>query len=169
MAAGDAMASCAGQGAEVILSHEATLHEARNVGALRAATRWLIFLDADDTLAPGYVDALMAAKGDLRAPAVSWVTAHDATVPRCLDDRDIETMNPCVIGTAIERHRFLEVGGFGDWRAWEDWALFLRASRRGASIVHVPGAVYRATIRPGGRNQRVRNGAKLHAEIRAAA
>lgn len=169
MAAGDAMTSCVDQGVDVILSHEGTLAEARNRGAARARTEWLIFLDADDRLAPGYVSALMAAEGDLRAPAVSWVTEHDATPPRCLDDRNIEHLNPCVVGTAIRAQMFRDCGGFEEWPAWEDWALFLRAHRRGASIVHVPDAIYLATVRPGSRNQSVRDARRLHAQIKAAA
>ncbi len=164
-----ALPSALGQASEIVHTHAETLHEARNRGADKATGERLIFLDADDELAPGYVDAILAASGDLRAPAVSWVTDHSATAPRTLADRKIETMNPCVIGTAIRRELFLDLGGFKDWPAYEDWCLYLRATRSGAVIEHVPDAVYRAWVTPHSRNQSVRNPRQLMSRIRAAA
>lgn len=154
---------------EIVTEHGASLHEARNRAAERARGEWLVFLDADDELADGYAAAILAASGDLRAPAVSWV-APDGTAspPTLLDDRHIERMNSCVIGTGIRRSMFLDIGGFGSWPAWEDWALFLRAYRSGATIEHVPAAVYRAHVRPGSRNQTVANPHRLARQIRAA-
>lgn len=164
-----ALPSALGQASEIVHTHAETLHEARNRGAEKATGERLVFLDADDELAPGYVDAILAASGDLRAPAVSWVTDHSATAPRTLADRNIETMNPCVIGTAIRRELFLDLGGFKDWPAWEDYCLFLRATRAGAVIEHVPDAIYRAWVTPKSRNQCVRNPRQLMAQIKAAA
>ena len=164
-----ALPSALDQASEIVHTHAETLYEARNRGADKATGERLIFLDADDELAPGYVDAILAASGDLRAPAVSWVTDHSATSPRTLADRNIETMNPCVIGTAIRRELFLDLGGFRDWPAYEDWCLYLRATRSGAVIEHVPDAVYRAWVTPHSRNQSVRNPRQLMAQIKAAA
>jgi glycosyltransferase involved in cell wall biosynthesis len=164
-----ALPSALGQASEIVHTHAETLYEARNRGADKATGEWLVMLDADDELAPGYVDAILAASGDLRAPAVSWVTDHSATAPRTLADRNIETMNPCVIGTAIRRELFLDLGGFKDWPAYEDWCLYLRATRSGAVIEHVPDAVYRAWVTPHSRNQTVRNPRQLMAQIKAAA
>lgn len=166
-----ALPSALAQGCPVIIQHDpdAQLHEVRNRAAAQATSEWLVFLDADDELAPGYVEALGAASGDLRAPAVSWVTEHHATDPVTLADRDIERLNPCVIGTAIRRDLFTQVGGFADWPAWEDYALFLKAHRAGASLTHVPDAVYRVWMRPGSRNQTVEHPRRLLAQIQAAA
>lgn len=164
-----ALPSALGQASEIVHTHAETLHEARNRGAEKATGEWLVMLDADDELAPGYVDAILAASGDLRAPAVSWVTDHSATAPRTLADRNIETMNPCVIGTAIRRELFLDLGGFRDWPAYEDWCLYLRATRSGAVIEHVADAVYRAWVTPHSRNQSVKNPRQLMAAIKAAA
>ena len=60
-----------------------TLAEARNKGAEAATGDWLCFLDADDSLAPGYLEAMRAAlpSGDgrwLLAPAVSFVGRRGA-------------------------------------------------------------------------------------------
>ena len=43
---------------EVIRYHGKTLADARNTAARRATTEWLCFLDADDSLAPGYMEAM---------------------------------------------------------------------------------------------------------------
>jgi len=162
-----ALPSALGQCSEIVHTHAETLQDSRNRGAEKATGEWLVMLDADDELAPGYVDAILAASGDLRAPAVSWVTDHSATAPRTLADRNIETMNPCVIGTAIRRELFMDLGGFWDEPAYEDFSLFRRAWLAGAVIEHVPDAVYRAWVRPGSRNQSVRNPARLIRDIQS--
>lgn len=162
-----AIPSAQRQSVPVVAVHGRTLAAARTACAQQATTEWLIHLDADDTLTGGYVDAMSEATGDLRAPAL--VEVHGTTErPVDLTGRDIEQMNPCCIGTAIRRDMVLDIG-WSDWPAWEDWALFLTAARRGAVIEHVPGAVYRATVSAGSRNRRVPNPLQLHAAIRAAA
>lgn len=145
----------------VVMTHGETLAAARNAAAAQADTEWLIHLDADDQLAPGYIAAVAAVDGDLRVPRLFL---GDAEVD--LTSRDIEQMNPCPVGTAIRKEMLLDCGGWPTHRAWEDWALFLRAARRGASIVHT-GAVYRAGYDPAGRNSTVWGPRQLHEEIRA--
>ena len=145
----------------VVMVHGETLAAARNAAAAQADTEWLIFLDADDQLAPGYITAMAAADGDLRVPRL---LLGDAEVD--LTGRDIEQTNPCPVGTAIRKEMLLDCGGWPDFDAWEDWALFLRAHRRGAAIVHTD-AVYRAAHEQTGRNSTVRQPRRLHREIRA--
>lgn len=148
-----AIPSAERQGRRVIVSYSDTLAQARNLGAAKADTEWLIFLDADDELKLGYVDALMAGDGDLRAPAVQWITNESASEPETLHTRDIENMNPCVIGTAIRKSMFEQVGGFQEWEIYEDYALFLKAYRQGAQIVHHPQAVYKVYDTTNSRNK----------------
>ena len=162
------------QGAATAAAHEAihvhgdTLAAARNTGAEWATREWLVFLDADDELSEGYCDAILAADGDLRAPALHLIYPDRVVIPD-LAKRDIERTNPCCIGTAIRRDLFLAIGGFPELDGWEDWAVYLRAVRRGAHLVHVPDAIYRATVRPGSRNQSVPDPSSLYAHIRATA
>lgn len=148
--------------------HGKTLAAARNTGARLAATEWLVYLDADDSLDPGYVEAILAADGDLRAPALHLIYPDKVVVPD-LEGRDIERTNPCCIGTAIRRDLFLAIGGFPELDGWEDWAVYLRAVRRGATLTHVPDAIYLATVRPGSRNQTVPDPGELYRHIRATA
>lgn len=159
-------------GASTAAAHDAVhvhgpdLATARNQAAQRATTEWLIYVDADDWLEPGYVDAMAEAYGDLRAPGLQ-LHYPDRTTVVDLTARDIERTNPCPIGTAIRRSMLLDCGGFPTFPAWEDWGLFLRAHRRGATITHVPGAVYHARMRPGSRNQSVADASRLYRDIRA--
>lgn len=162
-----ALPSTQGQGAEVLTMHGDTLASARNLGASLAEGEWLVFLDADDELEPGYIEALSNATGQLRAPAVRYVYQNGyADPPQTFGNRDMLTMNQCVIGTAIPKDLFTAIGGFWEERAWEDWSLFRRAYLTGASITHNPQAVYRANVAPLGRNNTVHNPHELHEQIR---
>ena len=152
--------------AELVLQHGPTLHQARNEGAARTSSEWLCFLDADDQLDPGFLPGLLGAAGDLRAPAVRYVVAGAPDpAPLVLAGRNISTVNPCVIGTLIRRELFEEAGRFWPERAWEDWSLFRRAWLLGATIEHVPSAVYRVTVNPAGRNSTFDRPHTLHREI----
>jgi hypothetical protein len=125
---------------------------------------FICFLDADDTLGPGYLGAMEAAyehERQLLTPAL----AINGQV-RCLDDRDIiNGLNPCPIGTLIHRDLFEAAGRFHDEPAWEDFALFQRAVLIGAEIKFVPDAVYVAGRNPRGRNSTVRNPKQLRRQI----
>lgn len=162
-------AAAAGAG-EIIAAHGLALHEARNNGAAEATGEWLCFLDADDELEAGYLDAMAAASGDLRAPAVRLVVdsdnpREDLPAPVTFEHRDMRTLNPCAIGTLLRRTLFDDVGGFWSERAWEDWSLFRRCWLRGATIVHVPDAVYRYHVNPAGRNSTIDRPRDLRREI----
>lgn len=162
-----ALPSALDQGCQVIVEHGETLAGARNHGAAQAGGDWLVFLDADDQLEPGYVDSILDGSGDLR---VSPLVEVDGGARRRIDlsVRDIECLNPCHVGTAIRRDMFDACGGFPDFPAWEDWALFLRAHRRGATIEHLPAdrPAYVATIRPDRRNTNHDADHRLHRRIR---
>jgi glycosyltransferase involved in cell wall biosynthesis len=170
---------------EVVVEHhpEATLAEARNRVLASADCDYVVYCDADDELEPGYVDALRAAfhyrnlwrSGDVRmnptlfAPAVRYVRdggSSEATAAIPNAGRWPE-LNTAVIGTAVPRRLLLEVGGFEDWRAYEDYAVWLKCVATGARLVHIEDAVYRAHVSPNGRNL-VRDGKALRDEIVAA-
>jgi glycosyltransferase involved in cell wall biosynthesis len=150
----------------------ATLSEVRNAAAAEAETEWLCFLDADDELDFGYVDAMKRhAAGDcLLAPAVKYIDPRRATAPAGLPNEpgDMRNINRCVIGTLIRRITFWEQGGFSEWPCYEDWDLFLGAHLCGVPIVYVPDAVYKAHVSPGGRNLPDRHTAqRVYRKIRA--
>lgn len=159
---------------EIVRVHGDSLAEARNTGAMNASSEWLCFLDAGDVLEPRYLDVLATpavdTAGDLRAPRLRLVPpgiVPESVIPLDLRGRDMDTINPCCIGTLVRRSMFLDVGGFWPERAWEDWSLFRRCWLLGATIVHHGDAVYRAHVNPTGRNSTVDRPAELHQQIRS--
>lgn len=156
----------------VVVVHDSdseSLAYVRNEAARLAETDWIIFLDGDDRLAPGFIAAMLTAldehgSGHMYVPAVQYVRGsnqrarpprfprtpghhHDECDERCLVDG-----NWLVIGTMIEREAFLHVGGFEEWPIYEDWALFARLAQLGLTTVRVPDAAYMAYRERGSRN-----------------
>lgn len=170
--------SCAGQ-APVIQVHGKTLAHARNAAVLACDSEWIVTLDADDELEPGYVEALSGSSADLRAPSVRYVKEGRSQAPyvprvaghkhectgECLVDG-----NWCVVGTMIRRDLLLEVGGWREFDCYEDWDLVLRCWQAGASVEAIPEAVYRAHVRRDSRNRAPSMEEKnaVHREIAAA-
>lgn len=151
---------------ELVVIHGEALHQARNDGAAQTSAEWLLFLDADDELEPGYLDAMRASSGDLRAPHVRYVhPSRPVPAPLDLSGRDMANLNPCAIGTLVRREMFYDAGQFWRERAWEDWSLFRRCWLLGATIEHVPGAVYRVNENPDGRNSTIDRPHALHRDI----
>lgn len=162
LAATRAVPSAAAQ-APVVQVHGATLHDARNSGLDQVATEWVCFLDADDELEPGYLDAMARATGDLRAPAVRYVRdgrrPARAALPRVAGHRHdcdadcLEWGNWLVVGTLVRADLVRSVGGWRDFPWSEDFDLWARCWKAGAMIKAVPRAVYRAHVRAGSRNR----------------
>lgn len=143
----------AGTQAPTLRAHGDTLAVARNWGASQADTEWLVFLDADDELAPGYIDAIGTGSADLRAPSVRYCfDGGEPDPPVSFADRKMSHLNPCVIGTAVRRDQFLRVGGFFEEPVYEDWSLWLRCVKDGATLEHIDDAHYVAHHNPDGRN-----------------
>lgn len=173
-----AVPSAAAQGPdELIVVHDQAggLARVRNRGARRARSTHLVFLDADDELAPGYLEAMRRAMVVLVSPPLEdsadrprWRPRPSLLVPRVqrvaedgterapeFPNRQapMDELNHCVIGTAVPRLLFFAAGGFrADLPIYEDWALFLACERAGGRLVDVHGAIYRAHERPGSRN-----------------
>lgn len=157
-----AYASVAAQAGEVLVEHQSdgTLASARNTAAERASGTHLIFLDADDQLAPGYVDAMrralpLAVGPSLFVPQVQYVgrAGRAQAQPFFYPEVDHRKGNWMVIGTMVPRDVFLKVGGFDErWPIYEDWCLLARLIDAGCKPVKVPEAVYLAQRTPGSRN-----------------
>ena len=146
------------------------------------SAEFICFLDADDRLEPGYlaamseaIDERMEAPGPISATWALYYPAvqYDAQAPRILTPkrpgahvRDaILDGNWMVIGTAIHRNLFWRAGSFGPERAWEDWALWMRAIMVGAHTCAVPSAIYQATTNANGRNRNIDRPKELFEEI----
>lgn len=155
--------STIGQGAEVIVYHDpnGTVASSRNQAAQQAHGDWLVFLDADDQLGEGYIEAMQrAADGPaLYLPQTSFASYsanNRAYPPRFMPDCSLRDGNPMIIGTMLPREMFLEVGGFTENVAlYEDWMLFAQLWKQGAPVVKVPDATYVAYMRRRSRNRSV--------------
>lgn len=176
-----AYASALEQNVPVVVVHGLTLAGARNAGLGQAETELVVFLDADDELAPGYVDTLAAGTADLRVPSVQYVQpggrrrrpyvpnvaghTHDCTA-ECLPQG-----NYAVIGSMLRAEQLRAVGGFRDEECYEDWSAWLRMYRAGATVETIPDATYIAWVRRDSRNRGLAMETKnrVHREIVAAA
>ena len=139
---------------QIVTRHELTGTRATslNNAAMEAECDWLLFLDADDEFAPGYVGAMRRAleqqtdgNQTLFTPAVQQIRKGRPGDP-IFFDRGISLRddNWLVIGTMIHRDLFRRVGGFDEYpHGFEDWALWSKCYRVGATVVKVPDAVYR--------------------------
>ena len=158
---------------QVITLHQehGTLAQARNSAAEMATGDWLCFLDADDRLGVGYIDAMRLACDNHRdddamhgrfdqdyllVPAMQFVIPHTG---ECVGTPEIPAwgqplieVNCACIGTLVPTSLFREVGGFREHPLYEDWDLWLRCVKAGAALIPVRDAVYCARGGPGGRN-----------------
>lgn len=147
-----------------------SLAEARNRLAELAVGDWLLYVDADDELEPGYIDAMAqteARYGGLRnkpdgprpliAPLLRRVHGDNLTSAFAAypNKGRWPQLNECVIGTLVHRDLFEEVGGFRDHTddgteiaMYEDWDLWLRCWDAGAVICYSD-AVYREHVSTG--------------------
>lgn len=143
------------QGAhEIIVGHDTdlTIGPVRNALARKATGDWLCFLDADDELAPGYLDAMAQVGGEnvLLTPAVRKVNKGKwASPPTFYPEVPLWQANWLVVGTLLRRDLFERVGGFNDEpHGFEDWTLWAKCWKAGARPVRVPKAVYIQHINP---------------------
>jgi GT2 family glycosyltransferase len=152
-----ALPSAQAQGCDVLIGHDpdGTRAEVRNALSAKAAGDWIITLDADDELAPGYVTAMgkvLYPKTHLLTPMVQYVKRGRAQRPEFMPEIPLEQGNWMVVGTAVPRGLFLEIGGWrtftgsGVLNQWDDWDLWIRCVKAGAGIVKVPDAVYVAHV-----------------------
>jgi glycosyltransferase involved in cell wall biosynthesis len=167
-----AIPSAEAQGVPVVHRHASTLAAARNEALEAAETDWVIFLDADDELAPGYVDAMDCGDADIRGPMAVYLRGgrrERLWQPRVAGHRHdchagcLPEGNWLLIGSAARTDLLREVGGWRDFEWSEDWDTWLRCYKAGATFELVRGALYRAHVRPDSRNRGATREAKLAA------
>ena len=150
--------------ARVIHVHGETLHDARNAALEGVRTPYVVHLDADDELSPGYVAQMTEGVADIRAPAVQYIRFGRPRAPyvpkvaghshecdaECIRSGD---GNWIVVGACVRTDLVLRAGGWQDWPVYEDFDLWLRLIRAGASVEAIPAARYIAHVRLDSRNR----------------
>lgn len=140
---------------------------ARNAGLANATGEWIVFLDADDTLAPTHLARMLramreACKGHAeddillhcgwrrRREGRLWWSPYPA---RWIDNPFTATTRGCpfaIHSAMTRRSTILAAGGFDPaLRIAEDWDLWQRIARRGARFVPVSGLWADVHVRAG--------------------
>src|SRR3954451_6868434 len=129
---------------EVVRQENAGVVAARNAGLARSRTRYVLFLDADDRLAPG---ALAVMRRALESDAEAGFSyGHHRyfgawnTIVRFPPYDPLRLLDRHLIGlTALARREVLdETGGFDPaFEAFEDWELWVNALAHGHRGVRV--------------------------------
>lgn len=167
-----AIPSAEAQGVPVVHRHAPTLARARNEALALADTEWVVFLDADDELAAGYIEALAGGTADVRGTIAEYIgpgSSRRRWQPRVAGHRHdcsadcLPEGNWLLIGSTVRADLLREVGGFREFEWSEDWDAWLRCYKAGASFELIPDAVYRAHVRPDSRNRGATGAAKLAA------
>jgi glycosyltransferase involved in cell wall biosynthesis len=136
---------------EIIILHDpnGTAASCRNQAIEKAGGEFIICVDADDELEPGYVEAMMRSQGDLRYPSVLMIPGEG--FPIVLPRKHLLLGNYMVIGTGFRKSLWEQVGGFTEHETWEDWFLFMQMTYVGAVPVLCKDAVYRVHKHAGSR------------------
>ncbi len=146
----------------VITQANAGVSVARNAGIAEASHDWLLFLDADDTIAPEHLERMtgaLARDDSLDAVACGWCSVTPHGYRTCLSIPKIEgdlfeelaidwqfAIHACIVRKALA----LEVGGFQPGLATsEDWDFWQKVARTGARFGKVPELLAFYHMRPG--------------------
>jgi hypothetical protein len=132
------------------------LPAARNAGIARARGRYILTLDADDRLRPGFVEpalALLEAEPDVGVVYGDRLTFGLRSGVVEVPDFDLDRLlcGNFIAACALFRKAAWEsCGGYdGELPAWEDWELWIALAERGWRFRHLPVLSFDHRLRPG--------------------
>ncbi|HEV7766870.1 MAG TPA: glycosyltransferase [Thermoanaerobaculia bacterium] len=148
-------------GHRVIEQPHSGLSAARNFGIATSIGDYLLPLDADNRLLPGFTAEAIAALDADPAAGVVYGDRHefgarsgDVVVPE-LDLPRMLWSNYIDACAVMRRSVWNDVGGFDvAFTDWEDWDFWLGAAKRGWRFVHLPRLTFEYRIRPDSLQQR---------------
>ncbi|MBV8517690.1 MAG: glycosyltransferase [Acidobacteria bacterium] len=148
-------------GHRVIEQPHSGLSAARNRGISASTADYVLPLDADNRVLPGFVDDAIALLDADPAAGVVYgdrrefgtrsgdVTVPELALPRMLWSNYIDA---CAV---IRRTVWNDAGGYDvALREWEDWDFWLRAAQRGWRFARIPRPVFEYRVRPGSLHDR---------------
>lgn len=139
---------------EILRIHGTSLSEARNTALERSISDWIICLDADDELGADYVESMLSSTGDIRQPSTLGVVGGiEDDFPVLIPSKPLIEGNYIVIGAMFNKKIALEVNGFRELPAFEDWDLWVRMVAAGATVGTCAKAIYKVHVRENSRNQ----------------
>ncbi len=122
---------------------------ARMNGLEHTTAPYVLPLDADDVLRPEVLGALAAALDASPRAAAAWGWYQrfgDESTPQqtasCLDPWQLTYQNDLPATALLRRTALADVGGWGSWEGYEDWALWLALAEAGWEGVGLPRVVY---------------------------
>ncbi|MEQ8437439.1 MAG: glycosyltransferase [Ilumatobacter fluminis] len=176
-------------GAIVVTNQGRGIVDARNTAIEAADTDVIVWLDADDRLMPGSLDAVLAAFADPGVELVAGsprfvdefgdVLAHQPAPPDTIRSRiTAMAFNPfSQSAVAVRRSTLLAAGGYrhgAETDAAEDYDLWARLLAADVAMVGLPQPTVTMTIRPGSETGRSatpqsRRAAAIRSELRCTA
>lgn len=144
----------------VVLPNDGNMHTVLNRAAKKVDTEFILRFDADDIALPGMVEHLwrLAWNADVVYPAMRIVSeglaaefGEHPAYPFC--GNRLQHMNYIPGPALIRRKTFLEVGGYRDLPALEDWDLWVRMHKAGARFKPCAEAKLLYRQHEGSRNQ----------------
>lgn len=151
------LASLRERGVRVIDTPNRGLAAARNTGWHTSVAAYVLFLDADNRLEPGFaknaVDAmaqderLVMVYGDRREFGLRNGVVQQP-LPELVDELVGNRIDACAV---VRRSVLDEVGGFDESMrdGYEDWELWLRLMIAGHRFLHIPGVAFHYRVREG--------------------
>ena len=116
--------------------------EARNIGLNRASGSIVVFLDADDKIAPDYLEKtvpLMADGIDIVCADIQTFGSDSLILESKLSTPDANNMP---VSSLVRKEAALRVNGYDSTMMWDDWDFWLRLLNSGSKVAFLHEALF---------------------------